>query len=203
MCLSAYWQRKLANHEWAREHFCSYCEKNILTTEKFKLKLCRSSYLRVLVHANREILKSPLHVGVDGELSSEWTRMLATQPQQAVIRRKYIPVERHHFRFITGTANTQQDPTKLLGESGKWNTWLFINSSPSLYSEEGQTLETFDLTSLPRRLISRGAPLWRGRGYLYISLINQGFWCHLKCSWRNATISSSQSMFQGALSGIF
>ena len=105
--------------QWAREHICSYCTKNILTIEQFTMKPCRSSYLWVLVHTNREILKSPLHVGVDGELSSKWARMLTTQPQQTIIRRKYIPVERHHFWFIAGTANTQQDPMKLLAESGK------------------------------------------------------------------------------------
>ena len=67
-------------------------------------------YLWVLAHTNREVLKSPFHVGVNGELAGERTRVLTAQPQQAVVRRKYVPVKRHHFRFIAGAAKTQQRP---------------------------------------------------------------------------------------------
>lgn len=40
-----------------------------------------------------------------------------------------------------------------------------------------------------------GTHIWEGRGWWSLLVgINQGFWCHLGCSWRKATFVSSQSM---------
>ena len=58
------------------------------------------SHHRVLVGMWGEILEGPLHVLVRGEHAGELGRLVAAQPQQAIVGWQHDPVKDHHLLVI-------------------------------------------------------------------------------------------------------
>jgi len=64
------------------------------------------AYIWVVHVVGGDVLEGPLDVLVAGEVSGETPRLLATQPQNAVVRGQHVPIE--HQQLLVVVVSTEK-----------------------------------------------------------------------------------------------